>query len=116
MRVLLQGTLRDQLLYPHDKESRHDDGSDMRLVQLLQEVDLGHLLACKGGLDAVETWQDMLSVGEQQRVSFIRLLYHKYVVGCRAPLGLGTRRALADACCVSRADSCTTQAGVCTDG
>jgi len=72
-----QGSLRDQLLYPHTAESRHEDGSDVRLVQLLTELDLSHLLACKGGLDAEEVWQDMLSVGEQQRISFIRLLYHR---------------------------------------
>ena len=76
---LLAGTLRDQLLYPHTKESRHEDGADRRLVQLLTELDLAHLLACPGGLDAKEVWQDMLSVGEQQRIGFIRLLYHKCV-------------------------------------
>lgn len=74
-----QGSLRDQLLYPHTTASRYDDGNDGELVRLLQEVDLGHLLACKGGLDAEEVWQDMLSVGEQQRIGFIRLLYHRCV-------------------------------------
>ena len=72
-----QGTLRDQLIYPHTKESRLSGGSDAELVRLLNELDLTHLLACHGGLDAEEVWQDVLSVGEQQRIGFIRLLYHR---------------------------------------
>ena len=43
---------------------------------LLKEVELGHLLQRYGGLYAVENWADSLSVGEQQRLGFARLLYH----------------------------------------
>lgn len=74
---LLKGTLRDQLLYPHTAKDRLEGGSDRELVELLSAMELTHLLACHGGLDAEESWHDMLSVGEQQRVGFIRLLYHR---------------------------------------
>ena len=30
-----------------------------------------------GGLDAAQSWEDMLSMGEQQRLGFARLLFHK---------------------------------------
>lgn len=47
------------------------------------QVDLGNLAAMMGdgdphaGLGAVRDWSDMLSLGEQQRLAFARLLYNK---------------------------------------
>ena len=47
------------------------------------KVDLGNLAAMMGdgdahaGLRAVRDWSDMLSLGEQQRLAFARLLYNK---------------------------------------
>lgn len=46
-------------------------------------MDLGSLAAMMGGgdahagLGAVRDWSDMLSLGEQQRLAFARLLYNK---------------------------------------
>ena len=31
----------------------------------------------EGGLDAQAPWEDILSIGEQQRLGFARLLYHR---------------------------------------
>eukprot|EP00878_Enallax_costatus_P023267 GHUV01024737.1.p1 GENE.GHUV01024737.1~~GHUV01024737.1.p1 ORF type:complete len:238 (+),score=45.82 GHUV01024737.1:561-1274(+) len=57
-----------------------DDRSsmDQRLQELLQSVKLDQLLhRFHGGLDAEVDWASVLSLGEQQRVALVRLLYHK---------------------------------------
>lgn len=64
------GTLREQLLYP-DASLEVDDE---RLAQVLDEVHLSGLLDAVGGLDVVDDWQKRLSLGEQQRVAFARVL------------------------------------------
>ena len=64
------GTLRDQLLYP-DRVNRVDDAS---LLRLLERVNLGALAERLGGLDADHDWGKVLSVGEQQRLAFARVL------------------------------------------
>lgn len=57
-----------------------DGGSstDAQLQQLLQSVRLRHLLTrFDSGLDTELDWSAVLSLGEQQRVALVRLLYHK---------------------------------------
>lgn len=71
----VQGTLRDNLLYPHVREEQ--TCSDTDLVAMLSELGLAHLLLRPGGLDAVAAWSDTLSGGEQQLLAIGRLLYHK---------------------------------------
>jgi putative ATP-binding cassette transporter len=48
--------------------------SDDRLLGLLRELDLEHVLAQAGGLDAERDWQALLSLREQQLLAFIRIL------------------------------------------
>eukprot|EP00887_Chlorella_sp_A99_P007088 scaffold2.g7088.t1 len=50
--------------------------SDAELAALLEAVRLPHLLQRMGGLDAECDWAHVLSLGEQQRIAFLRLLYH----------------------------------------
>ena len=69
------GTLRQQLIYPHRPEEQV--ASDDELIDLLKTLGLTHLLYYNEGLDATESWADMLSGGEQQRLGFARLFYHK---------------------------------------
>ena len=69
------GTLRQQLIYPH--RSEHQLGTDDELINILKTLDLTHLMFYEGGLDATECWSDMLSGGEQQRLGFARLFYHR---------------------------------------
>ncbi|GLT67236.1 hypothetical protein SLA2020_395580 [Shorea laevis] len=47
------------------------------LVQVLDDVRLGCILSRFGGLDAVCEWSSVLSLGEQQRLAFARLLLSK---------------------------------------
>ncbi|HSG22562.1 MAG TPA: ATP-binding cassette domain-containing protein, partial [Azonexus sp.] len=67
---MLLSSLRSQLLYPHlDMKI-----SDEKLQQLLERVNLPELVARFGGLEAELDWAKVLSVGEQQRVAFARVL------------------------------------------
>ena len=67
---MLLSSLRSQLLYPHlDMKI-----SDEALQELLVRVNLPELAARFGGLDAELDWAKVLSVGEQQRVAFARVL------------------------------------------
>eukprot|EP00943_MAST-04B_sp_MAST-4B-sp1_P001276 g1276.t1 len=69
------GTLKQQLIYPHrpDEQMVNDD----ELIDILKKMDLNHLLYFENGLNETKLWQDMLSGGEQQRIGFARLFYHK---------------------------------------
>ena len=69
---LILGSLRQQMQYPHAGEVSQDT-----LMEVLREVDLGHLPEQFGGLDAEVHWADVLSGGEQQRLAFARLLLNR---------------------------------------
>ena len=70
---MVMGTLRDQLLYPNT-EAQVDDA---QLKHVLQQVNLADLDERFGGFDATQDWGDVLSLGEQQRLTFARLLVNK---------------------------------------
>jgi putative ATP-binding cassette transporter len=70
---LQSGTLRSQLIYP----SAQSDLGDDELLEILNQVHLPHLAERVGGLDAVQDWDKILSVGEQQRLAFGRVLVHE---------------------------------------
>lgn len=69
---LQSGTLRSQLIYP----GSHSTLSDEQLLAILEKVHLPRLAERVGGLDAVRDWDKQLSVGEQQRLAFGRVLVH----------------------------------------
>jgi len=46
------------------------------LIKVLEEVRLGYLLA-RFSLDSTQEWSSVLSLGEQQRLAFARLLLSK---------------------------------------
>jgi putative ATP-binding cassette transporter len=69
---LQSGTLRSQLIYP----SVQSPLSDEQLLDILEQVHLPHLAGRVGGLDAVQDWDKLLSVGEQQRLAFGRVMVH----------------------------------------
>jgi vitamin B12/bleomycin/antimicrobial peptide transport system ATP-binding/permease protein len=67
---MILGSLRDQLLYPHlDSDVTGDD-----LLKVLDRVRLKDLPDRVGGFDAEMDWGHLLSLGEQQRLAFARLL------------------------------------------
>ena len=67
------GTLRSQLLYPH----RTGAMSDAHLLKVLEQVNLGDLAGRVGSLDVELDWEKVLSVGEQQRLAFARVLLYQ---------------------------------------
>lgn len=70
---MILGTLRDQMLYPTMDESIEDS----QLREILIQVNLPDLEQTHGGFNAEQNWAEVLSLGEQQRLIFARLLLNK---------------------------------------
>jgi putative ATP-binding cassette transporter len=71
---MVPGNLRAQLMYPLSEE----DAKDEAIKKVLKEVNLQDILDRVGGdLGKVVDWQNVLSLGEQQRVAFARLFLKK---------------------------------------
>lgn len=69
------GSLRANMLYPRDDDEKAP--SNEVLLNVLKEVNLEELPGRMGGFEAVRDWGDTLSLGEQQRLQFARLLLAK---------------------------------------
>ncbi|MBC1280387.1 ABC transporter ATP-binding protein/permease [Nostoc sp. UCD121] len=67
---IILGTLREQLLYPNTNRQM----TDAELKDVLQQVNLQNLLSRVEGFDTEVPWENILSLGEQQRLAFARLL------------------------------------------
>jgi putative ATP-binding cassette transporter len=67
---IILGTLREQLLYPHTERIV----SDRALTEILKQVNLQNLLSRVDSFDTEVPWENILSLGEQQRLAFARLL------------------------------------------
>jgi vitamin B12/bleomycin/antimicrobial peptide transport system ATP-binding/permease protein len=67
---IILGTLREQLLYPNTNRQM----TDVELKVVLQQVNLQNLLSRVDGFDTEVPWENILSIGEQQRLAFARLL------------------------------------------
>lgn len=74
---LLQGSLRDQVVYPQD--TNVDKVDDNRVKECLVMAGLGKFIdgSLNVGLNTRHLeWNDVLSGGERQRIGFARLYYH----------------------------------------
>src|SRR5262245_29514033 len=67
---MVLGSLRNQLLYPFTNQYYFDED----LLEMLERVNLPRLADHFGGLDADADWANVLSIGEQQRLAFARVL------------------------------------------
>lgn len=67
---MILGSLREQLSYPHAAHAFCDD----ELKEALKDVKLGQFLERYPDFGVKQDWQRVLSLGEQQRLSFARLL------------------------------------------
>ncbi|KAG1330322.1 ABC transporter D family member 2, chloroplastic [Cocos nucifera] len=90
---MVLGTLRQQLLYPtwsediifpsENSQKMADEYSKPKkptvddLIHVLEVVRLGDILSRFNGLDSIYEWSSVLSLGEQQRLAFARLLLSK---------------------------------------
>lgn len=75
---MILGSLREQLFYPYGKV----DKTDEELDSILCKVNLSDLAERFGGFNVEKDWSDVLSLGEQQRLAFARILItkSKYVI------------------------------------
>ncbi|MGL5836403.1 MAG: ABC transporter ATP-binding protein/permease [Waterburya sp.] len=75
---MILGTLRSQLIYPHE----HLEIAEQELNHALEKVNLGDLAQRSGGFEVEKDWDEILSLGEQQRLAFARVLINqpRYVV------------------------------------
>ncbi|KAI0067927.1 hypothetical protein BV25DRAFT_1876800 [Artomyces pyxidatus] len=77
------GTLRDQIIYPHNKSDMEARGvSDGDLLRILSLVQMENVVEREGGWDSAREWRDALSGGDKQKIAWARLFYHipKYAV------------------------------------
>lgn len=71
---MVRGTMREQLSYPR----RQGADDDRLIIGALNQVNLPEVLDRVGGdLGRVEDWTNILSLGEQQRISFARIFLNK---------------------------------------
>ncbi len=71
---MINGNLRAQLMYPQNEEGADDE----KIMAALEKVNLADVIdRADGGLDKNVDWTNVLSIGEQQRVSFARLFLRK---------------------------------------
>ena len=71
---MVEGSLRDQLLYPYPDRG----ASDEEITETVTAVNLGDVLErVDGDLTRVVDWSNVLSLGEQQRIAFARLFLRK---------------------------------------
>ncbi|KAG6335624.1 hypothetical protein ID866_3460 [Astraeus odoratus] len=72
------GTLRDQVIYPHSEEQMRTRGvSDADLLSVLAVVRMDGIVEREGGWDVAREWRETLSGGDQQKIAWARLFYHK---------------------------------------
>ncbi|MEH2221459.1 MAG: ATP-binding cassette domain-containing protein [Nostoc sp.] len=67
---IILGTLREQLLYPRTNRQI----TDTELETFLQQVNLQNVVTKVDSFDTEIPWENILSLGEQQRLAFARLL------------------------------------------
>ncbi|KAF5356115.1 hypothetical protein D9756_004051 [Leucocoprinus leucothites] len=77
------GTLRDQITYPHSEADMKARGvTDDDLLRILAKVQMESIIEREGGWNAAREWRESLSGGDQQKIAWARLFYHrpKYAV------------------------------------
>ena len=102
---LCQGTLRDQIIYPHSLQEflENPDHSDEMLDRLAEEVFLPGLAdGFPKRWDTLSDWESCLSAGEKQRIAMARLYYHRPTFAildeCTSETALDVEAALYEGC------------------
>jgi ABC-type uncharacterized transport system fused permease/ATPase subunit len=75
---MVPGSLKDQITYPEVLKA--DKSAEDSLKQILDSLELSHILERVGSFETVLNWEDILSLGEQQRIAMARLFFHKPLV------------------------------------
>jgi len=75
---LVQGTLRDQIIYPHTAEKMEElDIKDEDLAKLLTIVDPSKSIISQYKWNEERDWFNIFSGGQKQRLAIARLFYHR---------------------------------------
>ncbi|KAF2072540.1 hypothetical protein CYY_006157 [Polysphondylium violaceum] len=75
---LVLGTLRDQIIYPHNAEDMKKFGvTDDDLQHLLTTVDPNGTILRQWSWDNRKDWNSAFSGGQKQRIAMARLFYHR---------------------------------------
>jgi len=71
---LVIGTVRDQIIYPDNLDpTKIPDNAELRRILSLAKLEY---ICNRFEFEDVAIWNSVLSLGEQQRLSFARLFYH----------------------------------------
>lgn len=71
------GSLRDQVTYPSVIKGELDHQTMNRLEEALELAGVSSLPTNYGGWDKVQSWEEKLSGGEQQRLCLARVFFHR---------------------------------------
>ena len=73
------GSLREQILFPKVyRNTTSEKKSDEDIREALRRANLWYVFERFGqDLERVEKWSEVLSIGEQQRVAFARIFFHR---------------------------------------
>ncbi|OLY80877.1 ATP-binding cassette sub-family D member 2 [Smittium mucronatum] len=75
---MCMGSLRDQIIYPHDQSMMIENGyTDDNLLKILEIVSLDYLSDKKDGLNSIRNWSEILTDEESQKICVARLFYHQ---------------------------------------
>ncbi len=58
---------------------------DEQLLHILSVVQMDHIVERDGGWDVTKEWREALSGGDQQKIAWARLFYHKPRVRIASP-------------------------------
>jgi ATP-binding cassette subfamily D (ALD) long-chain fatty acid import protein len=50
--------------------------TDDKLLEILEKVQMGHIVEREGGWDVAREWHTTLSGGDKQKIAWARLFYH----------------------------------------
>ncbi|XP_053399144.1 lysosomal cobalamin transporter ABCD4-like [Mercenaria mercenaria] len=101
------GSLRQQIIYPlreFDRRGSFISTEDALIGEYLEKTELSHICERTRGLDTEPDWNwyDELSPGEMQRLSFVRLFYHKpkfaILDEATSQIGIDAERAMYNLC------------------
>jgi len=59
--------------------------TDEQLLHILSVVQMDHIVGREGGWDVTKEWRETLSGGDQQKIAWVRLFYHKPRVRIASP-------------------------------
>ena len=83
-----QGSLADQVTYPVTYSAAdRDSATTQRVLDLLNLVGVKYLAEREEGLDQTKVWEDVLSLGEQQRIGIARMYYARPQFGVLDEVG-----------------------------